>query len=100
MDGLFRTCGYRSMAPLSLRDRYRQRLADSRIELAGEVRLPLHQGIQGCRSTDTTKTPPDASARGISCPPSPCRVSSCSERTGCGTLRAALPQTGPEFDLC
>ena len=87
-------------APSSLGGRYRQCLGDSRIEPAGELRLPLHQGLQECRSTDTTKNPPDASAYGISCPPSPRRTRSCGERTGCGTFRAALPHTGPELDLC
>ena len=87
-------------APSSLGGRYRQCLGDSRIERAGELRLPLHQGLQECRSTDTTKNPPDASAYGISCPPSPRRTRPCGERTGCGTFRAALPHTGLELDLC
>ena len=92
--------GSAQSAPRSLRGRCRQCLVDSRIELAGELRLLLHQGLQRCRSTDTTENPPDTSAYGISCPPNPRRARGCGERTGCGTLRAPLPQTGPEFDLC
>ena len=92
--------GSAQSAPRSLRGRCRQRLVDSRIELAGELRLPLHQDPQRCRSTDTTENPPDASAYGISYPPSPRRARKCGERTGCGTLRAAMPQIGTEFDLC
>ena len=46
-----------------LRERCRQCLIASKIELAGEPRLPLHRGLQGCRSTDTTKNPPEACVR-------------------------------------
>ena len=103
MDAHGRTlphAGSAQSAPCSLRGRCRQCLVDSRIELAGELRLPLHQDPQRCRSTDTTENPPDASAYGISYPPSPRRARKCGERTGCGTLRAAMPQIGTEFDLC
>ena len=46
-----------------LRELCRQCPIASKIELAGEPRLPLHRGLQGCRSTDTTKNPPEACVR-------------------------------------
>ena len=74
--------GSAQSTPRSLRSRYRQCLVDSRIELPGELRLPLHLGLQGCRSTDTAKNPPDAAAHGSNGHPSPLRARSCGERTG------------------
>ena len=63
--------GSAQSASRSLRGRYRQCLVDSRIELPGELRLPLVQSLQGCRSANTTKNSLDTSVYGVSCHPSP-----------------------------
>jgi len=61
-----------------------------------------------CRCTKTFKgagarTPPRIPGRLCvrhQLPSKPSPGAACGERKGCGTLRAPLPQTGLEFDLC
>lgn len=80
-------------APHGLRSRHLQCLIDSRIELAGELRLPLHQGLLGCRSTHTTKNPPDASAYGTSCLQArTSRGRAVNARRAMGSVRRSLPE--------
>ena len=47
----------------SFRGRCLLSLVDCETEIARELRLPLHRGIQMCRSTAATKKPPDDCTR-------------------------------------
>jgi len=81
--------GSAQSAPRSLRGRSCQCSVDSRIELAGELHMPLHQGLQACRSTDAAKNPPDAAAYGINC------LQALAGRSSAVSARTAAPSVRP-----
>lgn len=85
-------------APRSRRNRCRQRLTDSRGEITGELRLPLHPSLQGA-GAPTPPRIPQTPAHGIICPPSPRQARSRAQRGGTICNRGFLVHSSSEIDL-